>query len=261
MTQPLFLQHPVGEGAARRTIAVLKREAQGNPLPPLVWLGGFKSDMRATKAEALDAFAAKTHRALIRFDYSGHGESGGLFEEGTISRWCEEACSVIQHFAPHNPMLIGSSMGAWIALLAARHVRKTAAEHQPSALILIAPAIDFTQKLMWERFSPAIQQDIMDKGVYHRPSPYGPEPYTITRALIEDGRKHLLLDGPIEIGCPVHILQGMLDEDVPYHHALTLMEHLTGDNTTLTLIKDGDHRLSRPQDITLLLRAIENLST
>lgn len=235
-----------------RSIATLRRHGDG---PTLVWLGGFRSDMRATKAEALDDFAVRTGRRFLRFDYSGHGESSGDFGEGTIGSWTEDAVEAITRFAGPAPLLVGSSMGGWIALLAAQALR--ARQIGLSGLVLIAPAVDFTDELMWAQFPQAIRDEIMTKGRWLRESQYSPEPYPITRALIEEGRTHNLFGQPIRPGCPVHILQGMNDPDVPWPHALKLVEHLPAEATTLTLIKDGDHRLSRPQDLALLERTVE----
>jgi pimeloyl-ACP methyl ester carboxylesterase len=247
--------HNVGQGPDARHIAVLSREGKG---PPVVWLGGFKSDMRSTKAEALDAWAKKAGRAFLRFDYSGHGESEGTFEEGTISRWSEDTLSVLEHFLTNRPILVGSSMGGWISLLAARRLMRTRPDLAPVGMVLIAPAVDFTERLMWDRFPEDIRKAVEETGVYYRPSDYSPEdPYPITKELIADGRNHLLFGNPIQTGCPVHILQGMEDPDVPWNHALQLVEHLPGDSVSLTLIKDGDHRLSRPEDLERLIGAIE----
>lgn len=250
--------HNVGQGAEARQIAVLVRDGKG---PPVFWLGGFKSDMQSTKGEYLEAWAARTDRALLRFDYSGHGQSGGDFEAGTISRWLDETLSVLSHCLRERPILVGSSMGGWIALLAARSLREIRPDLAPVGIVLIAPAVDMTERLMWERFPEDIKRAVEEKGVYYRPSPYSPDdPYPITKALIEDGRTHLLLGQPIQTGCPVHILQGMEDPDVPWQHALELAEHLPGDSVSLTLIKDGDHRLSRPEDLERLVRAIEAIA-
>jgi pimeloyl-ACP methyl ester carboxylesterase len=244
----------VGQGAQARSIAVLSREGKG---PPVVWLGGFKSDMRATKATSLDEWADRNGRAFLRFDYSGHGESGGAFEDGTISRWLEDALGVIERFVKERPIFIGSSMGGWISLLAARHLMEKRPDLAPVGIVLIAPAVDMTERLMWDRFPEDLKRVVEETGVYHRPSAYSEEPYPITKALIEDGRTHLLLGQPILTGCPVNILQGMEDPDVPWSHALQLVEHLPGDSVSLTLIKDGDHRLSRPEDIERLIAAVE----
>jgi pimeloyl-ACP methyl ester carboxylesterase len=253
---PQFLD-PGGRPGAHR-LAVLSREGSG---PPVVWLGGFRSDMRATKAQALDAWAARTGRAFLRFDYSGHGESGGRFEEGTITRWLEDALAVIAAFVERPPILVGSSMGGWLGLRAAQRLRAEAPERAPAGLVLIAPAVDFTERLMWDRFPQEIRRKIEVEGVFRQPSAYSDEPSPITRALIEDGRRHLMLgEGPIVTGCPVAILQGMQDPDVPWQHALEVVEHLPGDSVSLTLIKDGDHRLSRPEDLDRLVAAIEAMT-
>lgn len=249
----------VGEGASRRTIAVRQRTGKG---PGLIWLGGFKSDMKGTKAIALDQWAKEQGRACVRFDYSGHGESGGKFSEGTIGRWLEESCAVFEACCEGPFVAIGSSMGGWISLLLARALREGRLHGKGpnsgvlSGLVLIAPAVDFTEVLMWQRFPPEIRKQIEQIGSWQRPSEYSDEPYLITRQLIEDGRKHLLLGGLIETGCPVRILQGVKDEDVPWDHAVALVSRLARDDVVLTLVKDGDHRLSRPEDIERLLAAV-----
>jgi pimeloyl-ACP methyl ester carboxylesterase len=250
-----FLQ--VGTGDQARRIAVEARAGSG---PPVVWLGGFRSDMRATKAEALDAWAARAGRAYVRFDYTGHGESGGLFEESTISRWLDDALAVIEARTQERPVLVGSSKGGWLALLATRELRRRAPERAPAGLVLIAPAVDFTERLMWASFPEEVRATILGEGRWLRPSAYSPEPYPITRDLIEDGRLHLLFGAPIETGCPAHVLQGMQDPDVPWTHALETVEHMAHDDVTLTLVKDGDHRLSRPQDLKRLIAAVEGIA-
>jgi pimeloyl-ACP methyl ester carboxylesterase len=245
----------VGTGAASRRIAVRQRPGAA---PGLFWLGGFKSDMRGNKAQALDAWAQTHGRALARFDYSGHGESGGSFTDGTIGRWLEESLAVLAACSSGPQVVIGSSMGGWLALLLVRELARRASLGGGSvaALVLIAPAVDFTQALMWQRFSPEIRRQIETTGTWERPSRYGEEPYPITRALIEEGRSHLLLDGLIETGCPVRILQGVADPDVPWQHAVDLTARLAQDDVVLTLVKDGDHRLSRPEDLERLLAAV-----
>jgi pimeloyl-ACP methyl ester carboxylesterase len=249
MSDPLFIE--AGDPPTR--IAYRREEGDG---PEIVWLGGFRSDMVATKASHLADWARRQGRAFTRFDYAGHGESAGRFEDGTISRWLGDAFAVIERVVRHRPLLVGSSMGGWLSLLAAR---RFAAEGRPLAgLVLIAPAPDFTERLMWDAFPEVIRTQIMAEGYWPRPSQYG-DPVPITRALIEDGRHHLLLDGPLHISAPVHILQGMADEDVPWQHAMRLVERLPQDDVTMTLIKDGDHRLSRPQDLDRLVDAIEGM--
>jgi len=239
---------------AQRTIAVRARKGKS---PGLFWLGGFKSDMKGTKAEALDRWAGSEGRACLRFDYSGHGESGGSFTDGTISRWLEESLAVYRSFADGPQLVIGSSMGGWLALLLARALTDFKDAARISGMVLIAPAVDFTEELMWKQFSDATRREIEEKGSWLRPSAYGDEPYPITRRLIEDGRKNLLLGGLIETGCPVHILQGVQDPDVPWPHAVELVSRFSRDDVVLTLIKDGDHRLSRPEDIERLIAAVK----
>jgi pimeloyl-ACP methyl ester carboxylesterase len=243
----------VGEASAARSIAVRARRGSA---PGLFWLGGFNSDMQGTKALALDAWAAEHGRACVRFDYSGHGESGGAFIEGTIGRWLEESIAVFERFCVGPQIVIGSSMGGWMALLLARELAKRGGNRASLAgLVLIAPAPDFTEQLMWNGFSPEVRSEIETNGVWLRPSEYG-EPYPITRALIDEGRNHLLLGSAIDVGCPVRILQGAKDPDVPWQHAFALAHRLPSDDVVLTVIQDGDHRLSRPQDIARMIAAV-----
>jgi pimeloyl-ACP methyl ester carboxylesterase len=209
--------------------------------------------MASTKAQALAEWAQAHGRAYIRFDYSGHGLSDGHFADGTIGQWMADAKAIVEALCDEGPILVGSSMGGWIALLITRALQGTALA--PQGLVLIAPAVDFTEELMWAQMPEEVRTQIMRDGAWKRDSIYG-DPLPITRALIEDGRKHLLFKGPIATHCPVHILQGMEDPDVPWKHAMRLVEHLPGDDVTTTLIRDGDHRLSRPQDIAKLLQAV-----
>ena len=245
----------IGEGAARHGIAV---RAQSGAAPGLFWLGGFKSDMKGTKAQALADWATQAHRACVQFDYFGHGESEGAFADGTIGGWLADSLAVFDAFCRGPQILVGSSMGGWIALLLLRALRqrRQAGPASVAGLVLIAPAVDFTEELMWKRFTPAIKHELEQNGCWQRPSDYGGEPYTITRRLIEEGRNHLLLGGMIETGCPVRILQGVADPDVPWQHAKALVARLASDDVVLTLIKDGDHRLSRSEDIDRLIRAV-----
>jgi pimeloyl-ACP methyl ester carboxylesterase len=246
----------VGKASAARNIAV---RARAGSAPGLFWLGGFNSDMKGTKALALDDWAAEHGRACVRFDYSGHGESGGAFVDGTIGRWLEESIAVFEQFCVGPQIVIGSSMGGWMALLLARELAQRApARASLAGLVLIAPAPDFTEQLMWNGFSPEIRKEIESKGMWLRPSEYG-DPYPITRALIEEGRNHLLLGSAIEVGCPVRILQGAKDPDVPWQHAFALTHRLPSDDVVLTMIQDGDHRLSRPQDIARILAAVTEI--
>lgn len=258
MTEATLKYIDVGDGAQRRRIAVRSRPGTA---PGLLWLGGFMSDMAGTKAAALDAWAAAQGRTCTRFDYSGHGESGGEFREGTIGRWLAESLEVFRSACRGPQVVIGSSMGGWLALLLARELRRRrdageALQAQIAGMVLIAPAVDFTEALMWARFPPDIRRQIEDKGFWERPSEYSPQPYLITRGLIAEGRNHLLLGGLIETGCPVRVLQGVQDPDVPWQHAVELVSRIAQDDVVLTLVKDGDHRLSRPEDIERLLAAV-----
>jgi pimeloyl-ACP methyl ester carboxylesterase len=246
----------IGAGPELRRIAVREQPGAG---PGLFWLSGYKSDMKGTKAEALARWAAEAGRACVRFDYSGHGESGGAFTDGTIGRWLADALAVFDACCRGPQIVVGSSMGGWLALLMIRALRQRGQPTAPASvagLVLIAPAVDFTEELMWKRFTPAIKQELEQRGVWQRPSEYSPEPYLVTRQLIEEGRSHLLLGSMIETGCPVRILQGVEDPDVPWQHAVALVARLASDDVVLTLVKDGDHRLSRPEDIERLISAV-----
>jgi pimeloyl-ACP methyl ester carboxylesterase len=253
--EPKYLD--VSEASEARRIAV--RARQGAP-PGVFWLSGFKSDMRGTKAQALARWASERGRGCVRFDYSGHGESGGDFAQGTIGRWLEESLAVFDAFCRGPQVVVGSSMGGWLALLLARALKQRAAA-APAAplagLVLIAPAVDFTEILLWQKLPRQLQRAMLAQGFLAQPSQYSSEAYVITRTLVEEGRSHLLLDGMIETGCPVRILQGVGDPDVPWDHAVELVSHLAQDDVVLTLVKDGDHRLSRPEDIERLIAVVE----
>lgn len=242
----------VGKGDATRSIAMAQRSGRA---PGLFWLTGFRSDMSGSKALAADAFGAARGLEVTRFDYSGHGRSGGNFDDGTISRWLEEALAV---FALTNgtQIIIGSSMGGWLALLLNRAVRERDGLGKVRALILIAPAADMTEELMLGGFTKKEIKAYKAQGFVEQPSAYSDEPYRINRALIEDGRNHLLLGKAINAGVPVTIIQGARDRDVPKEHAHRLMEHLISDPVTFTLIPDAEHRLSRPEDIAVIEKAI-----
>ena len=218
--------------------------------PTVVWMGGFRSDMAGTKAQALADWAQASGRAYLRFDYFGHGESDGDFAQGTITRWREDALAVLDELIEGEVVLVGSSMGGWIACLAAMVRPK-----RVCAMVLVAPAPDFTEKLMAPEIPPQGRQALRDGGVWMRPSDYG-DPYPITAALIEDGARWSILPGPVPIEAPVRILQGGEDPDVPWRHALELAQAINGEDVVFTLIKDGDHRLSRPQDIGRLIAAV-----
>lgn len=250
----------VGTGAEARDIAYIVRPgAPDKDLPTLLWLSGYRSDMSGTKAVELDRFAAQNGFGCIRLDYSGHGASKGRFVDGTISRWLEEVLAVLAHIAPAEVLVVGSSMGGWIALRLAQELQRQGAATAVAGMVLIAPAPDFTSDLIEPQLSDADRAVLTEKGYLEEPSAYSPEPNIYTQALIEDGRKNRVLNGIIEVGCAVHILQGMEDKDVPYLHAMKLVEHLPADDVVLTFVRDGDHRLSRPQDIAQMLSAVENL--
>ena len=237
------------DGGAR--LAWRRVEGRG---PTVVWLGGFRSDMAGTKAQALADWAQARGRAYVRFDYFGHGDSEGDFREGTITRWRADALAVLDELAAGQAVLVGSSMGGWLACLAAM-----AAPERIRARVLVAPAADFTETLM----KPGIPADgraaLERDGIWLRPSPYG-DPYPIARALLEDGARWSILPGPAPIEVPVRILQGGEDPDVPWRHALELAQAIKGQDVVFTLVKDGDHRLSRPQDIARLIAAVEEVS-
>jgi pimeloyl-ACP methyl ester carboxylesterase len=257
MSGPRLKHLTVGTGGGAREIAVMHRA--GEP-PGVFWLGGFRSDMQGSKAEALDLWAEKHGHAATRFDYSGHGRSGGRFEDGTISRWLEEA-EVVFDFAAKKlkggpQVLIGSSMGGWIALLLAKRLAERGDGDRLHGMVLIAPAFDMTKDLMWDAMSATEKRRIKKDGLLVRPSEYSNDPDIITLGLIEDGRTHLFGTNPIETGCPVHVIQGMQDADVPWGHAVKLMERFAFDDAVLTLVRDGDHRLSRPEDIERMTRAV-----
>jgi pimeloyl-ACP methyl ester carboxylesterase len=222
--------------------------------PTFVWLGGFKSDMAGTKAEALAAWANDTNQAFVRFDYFGHGKSGGRFEDGSITRWLGDTLAVLDRVTDGPLVLVGSSMGGWLAL--------RAAQHRPSrvaGLLLIAPAADFTERLMWPGFTPAQQRQLMTEGRLELASAYAPEPTIVTREMIEDGRSHLVMATPIAFAGPVHILQGGRDPDVPVDHVHALAQLMGRAQLTMQVIFDGDHRLSRPEDLAVLIEAANGL--
>ncbi len=219
--------------------------------PTVVWLGGFRSDMTGTKAQALADAMAASDLGYLRFDYFAHGASSGRWVEATIGRWREDALAAIDELTAAGPLvLVGSSMGGWMACLAA-----LARPERIKAMVLIAPAPDFTEALMRPELSPEALREIELNGSWMAPSDYG-EPYAITKRFLDEGRNWLILDKPVPIGAPVRILQGGRDPDVPWTHALKLAERLTSEDIVFTLIKDGDHRLSRPHDIERLIATV-----
>lgn len=221
--------------------------------PTVVFLPGFRSDMTGDKATHLAAFCAARGQAMLRLDYSGHGASGGPFEDGGIGQWAEDALVLIDRLTTGKLVLVGSSMGGWIALLGA-----LARRERVVGLVGIAAAPDFTERLMWQAMAPPEREILLRDGVLQVPSQYG-GPYPVTRHLIEDGRAHLLLDAPIALDCPVRLLHGQRDPDVPWETALRIAERITGLDVRITLVKDGDHRLSRPGDLALLGRTLSPL--
>jgi pimeloyl-ACP methyl ester carboxylesterase len=250
--EPQFLQ--LGEGTRRRRIAF--RQGPGGREIGLLWLSGFMSDMASTKATAVAAWAAATGIPMLRFDYCGHGLSEGSLADATIGDWLEESIALAGLVKAARLIVVGSSMGGWLALLLARHlVQRTT---PLAGLVLIAPAHDMTETLIWKRLPEDAKAAIERDGVYYQPSAYA-EPYPITRHLIEEGRAHLLEGNSFDTLCPVRILQGMRDPDVPWSHALSLVDLLTGNDVELSLIKDGDHRLSRPEDIARLEAVVAEL--
>ena len=238
-------------------LAYRRRSASrdGAKRPGVVFLGGFKSDMAGTKASTLDEFCHARGLGFLRFDYSGHGESSGDFRDGTISRWFADARAVFDRLTEGPQILVGSSMGGWIMLLVA-----LARPERIKGLVGLAPAPDFTEELIWRTLSDSDRAKLLRDGKLEQPSDYSPDPYVITRALIEDGRKNLLFGGgPIEIAAPVRLLHGLNDQDVPHQISLRLQARLAAQDVVLNLIKDGDHRLSRPQDLARLTAAVEEL--
>ncbi len=248
---------------AQLQIAYHNRYARDTREPGLVWFPGLKSNMNSTKVNAIADWAAQTDRSMLRFDYSGHGQSEGAFEDGTISQWLGESLAVLREVARGPQILVGSSLGGWLVLLLLRALARgdelTRSISPVAGAVLVAPAWDMTEDLMWKKFTAPQRTDIETQGFYERPSRYGDGPYRISRELIEDGRKHLLGGDTFAPPCPVRIIQGMEDPDVPWRHAHKLTEILTGDDVTLELIRDGDHRLSRPRDIEKILEIIDGL--
>jgi pimeloyl-ACP methyl ester carboxylesterase len=246
MDAPDFLARDDGERIAYRRLP--------GKTPGIVFLGGFMSDMTGTKASALEAFCHARGRAFLRFDYFGHGASSGAFRDATIGRWRADALAVLDRLTEGPQILVGSSMGGWMMLLAA-----LARPARVAALVGIAAAPDFTEALMWPSFSPDEQRRLAAEGALTVPSQYDPRGYTITYRLIEEGRRHLLLGGTVPIACPVRLLHGMADPDVPWETSLRLAERLESGDVRVTLVKDGDHRLSSERDLALLARTIEDL--
>jgi pimeloyl-ACP methyl ester carboxylesterase len=245
----------IGNGAEERRLATLVEPGRG---PGLVWLPGLKSEMTSTKATALTEFARARGLASTRFDYSGHGQSAGRFEDGTVGQWLADAEAVFRSLTTGPQILVGSSMGGYIALLLLKRLLAAAPAEAAriTALVLIAPAWDMTEELMWNAFPPSVKATIERDGVWQRPSEYGP-PYPLTKRLIEEGRDHLLARHTFKPGCPVHIIHGLVDPDVPWEHTMDLMSFLDGPDIEVTAVPEGDHRLSTPDDIRLILGIVD----
>lgn len=241
-----YLQTPQG-----RTIAYEVVPGQG---PGVVFLGGFRSDMTGTKAQFLADWAMRTGRGFVRFDYSGHGQSSGDFLDGSIGDWFQDTLDVVEGLTKGKQVLIGSSMGGWIALLLARQIPERVA-----GLVGIAAAPDFTEDSMWAGFSAGQRAELWDKGQIALPSDYSPEPYVITRRLIEDGRRHLVLRAPLALPFAVRLLQGSADTDVPPAVAQRLFDHMTGPDIRLSLVKEADHRFSTPECLALVEATVEDV--
>jgi len=242
----------VAEYLDHQGVRIAFRRSQGQAgRAGIVWMGGFHSDMLGEKATTLHASAVAAGRSFVRFDYLGHGESGGRFEEGTIGRWRADALAVIDQLTEGPLVVVGSSMGGWMALLAA-----LARPERVKALVLLAPAPDFTDKLMWASFDDSQRRQIIEDGFWTRPSPYDAAGYPITRELIQEGRQWNIMDDQIALDLPVRILQGGLDTDVPWTHSLDLADRLRSQDVVWSLVKDADHRMSRPQDIARMVATV-----
>ncbi|HEX5452884.1 MAG TPA: alpha/beta hydrolase [Stellaceae bacterium] len=243
---PQTLARPDGATIAYHRLA-------GTP-PGIVFLGGFRSDMTGTKALFLEDYCRRRGRAFVRFDYFGHGQSSGDFAHGTIGRWRDDAIAVIDSLTEGEQVLVGSSMGGWIMLLAA-----LARPERVAALVGIAAAPDFTEELLWPRLDPAQRRAVIEEGGVALPSEFDPAGYLYTKALIEDGRHHLLLGGPIPLAMPVRLFHGLADPSVPWQLSLRLAERLTGRDVAVTLVKDAGHRLSEPADLARLAQVLDAL--
>jgi pimeloyl-ACP methyl ester carboxylesterase len=245
---PMILTRPDG--------ATIAYHRSGGDPPGIVFLGGFRSDMTATKALFLEGYCRRSGRAYVRFDYFGHGASSGDFALGTIGRWRDDALAVIDSLTDGPQILVGSSMGGWIMLLAA-----LARPERVAALVGIAGAPDFTEELLWPRMTPSQRAEMMERGSTILASDFDPAGYLYTRALIEDGKRHLLLCGPIALDVPVRLLHGLADASVPWRLSLRLAERLQSRDVAVTLVKDGDHRLSTPPDLARLAQTLDGLVT
>ena len=236
---------------ARDCGATIAYQATAGMSPAIVYCGGLYSDMTGSKATALATWCGRTGRAYIRFDYQGHGASSGEFKDGTIGLWCDDALAVLDQIATGAAVLVGSSMGAWIALLMAM-----ARPERVKGLVLVAPAVDFAIELMWDQFDAEIRSELEDKGIWYRQ--YADEAYPVTMKLIEESRSHLLLGAQIPFAGPVHVLHGLADDIVPLEHVIRTVDAITSEDITITLIKGGDHRLSTEADLACLTSVLED---
>ncbi|WP_018689711.1 alpha/beta hydrolase [Ahrensia kielensis] len=238
---------------------IATNHSAGQRSPGLMWLGGYRSDMEGTKAVELEAYAKEHGLSCTRHDYSGHGKSGGSFVEGTISKWLQQSLSVFEQLTSGPQILVGSSMGAWIALRMIEELAKTDQSSRVAGLLLLAPAPDFTLELMEPQLTDAQKSDLNTKGYYEEPTPYGPDPNIFTKELFDDGRANRVMGRSIDTHCPVHIIQGKQDPDVPWQHAQRLYELMSKDDASITYVPDGDHRLSRTEDIALMKRVLDDM--
>lgn len=242
-TAPDYLQTPQG-----RRLAYFSTPGKS---PGVMFMGGFRSDMTGAKANALEHWCRQHGHAFLRFDYSGHGLSSGRFEEGSIGDWLEDAQEAFDNLTSGKQILVGSSLGGWIALLLA-----SSRSSRIKALVTVACAADFTERLLWENMDTDTRQTLLSEGMVLVPSDYDDQPYPITHHLIDEGRKHLLLDGPINLNCPISLLHGLSDKDVPWQISLDVTEQLIGHDVELTLIKRGDHRMSSTEDLQRLCATV-----
>lgn len=254
--EPCFMT--VGEGRDKREIAFCLHEGKG---PALVWFGGLASDMQGTKALALDAWAREHGQRCVRFDYSGHGRSSRQLHQGTISMWKEECLAVIDRLCPRGKMiLVGSSLGAWLALLVAEELKKMGRVQDLGGLLLLAPAVNFTEELIWKQLTEGQRERLNREGglSVSKQEGEGGKGFLFSDHFIEDGRRNLfpLHSKNLHPGCIVHILQGKMDEEVPLAHTLKLVSSLADDMVCLTVIRDGTHRLSRPEDLVVFLKIV-----
>lgn len=254
--EPQFLD--VGSGPRQRRVAYRVEPSRRSDRCGIMWFIGLKSDMQSTKALALQVWALERGLGFTRFDYSGHGQSSGDFQDATIGDWLEEATSLFLRRTTGPQILVGSSTGAHIALLLLRQFLLNDAEayRRIKGVVLIAPAWDVTE-LIWSELPDDARSEILSKGVWHRPSEYDPKGYPITRTFFEDGRRHLIAGAPFDPGCRIDVLQGLQDRDVPAAYARRLGDLLLGDRVRFTEVPDGEHRLSRPQDLALLYQLVE----